>query len=53
MQSQYNVTQNEGTLPETAILHVVARDGDSGDNAAVSYSITSGNTSVFRVDEVR
>ncbi|CAI8003227.1 Protocadherin Fat 4 [Geodia barretti] len=49
--TQYNMTQNEGTLPEAAIVNVFARDDDSGDNAAVFYSITNGNTSVFRINE--
>ena len=47
------MTQNEGTLPEAAIVNVFARDDDSGDNAAVFYSITNGNTSVFRINEVK
>ena len=52
LQTQYNMTQDEGPLPDAAILNVFARDEDFGDNAAVSYSITSGNTSIFRIDEV-
>ena len=52
-QSQYETVQDEGTVPEAAIIHVVANDADDGENAAVTYSIASGNTSIFSIDQVR
>jgi hypothetical protein len=50
--SQYNMTQDEGVRPDTALVQAVAMDGDSRENAAVSYSISSGNTSIFSINEV-
>ena len=48
----YSVMQDEGSIPQSAIIHIVATDNDAGTNAHISYSITSGNTSLFSINEV-
>lgn len=47
------MSQDEGTVPEAQLIQVIAMDDDTvPQNADVTYSITSGNTSIFTIDNV-
>lgn len=50
-ETSYVVSQDEGTVPEAQLIQVIAMDDDTvPQNADVTYSITSGNTSIFTID---
>lgn len=47
------MSQDEGTVPEAQLIQVIAMDADTvAQNAEITYSITSGNTSIFTIDNV-
>lgn len=47
------MSQDEGMVPESGLLQILATDKDTvAENAMVSYSITSGNTSLFNINNV-
>ena len=51
VQKEYNVTMDEDVENGTAIVNVSAEDRDIGENARLSYYITSPETSSFYIEE--
>ncbi|XP_042680487.1 protocadherin Fat 4-like isoform X1 [Centrocercus urophasianus] len=43
--------QLEENLPATQIVHLIARDNDTGRNGVLTYGILSGDGTKFRIDE--
>ena len=49
----YSVSQDEGTVPSNRLIQILATDADTiAENAMTNYSISEGNTSIFRITEV-
>ena len=52
-QDSYSVSQDEGTVPSNRLIQILATDADTiAENAMTNYSISEGNTSIFRITEV-